>query len=230
MLDDSQLHAGEMPVIRTGPPPLRIHHLLIWTALTAAIISGCMTFDRWFRNGPAIENPVIVAGLVLGAAVIAGALTIVGSGFYWRRCGFAFPQAPGDWLLTVLAASIASFCSIVALFLAIAFTFGDDDWFVAYYLIVGVLALLGWICVHWIVIKRCADSALWRATFWALLFSPFAAVLIQRIGPVVIAVIACILWAAWSDWRKHIERSWTHWCGVAAVISLGISRLCVFGF
>jgi hypothetical protein len=229
MSDDSQSRPGDLPVLRTGPPPLRIHHFLIWTALTAAIISGCMTFDRWARNGPAIENQVIIAGLVLGAAVITGALTVVGSGIYWRRHGFVFPQSPGDWLLTVLAASVASFCGVFALFFAIFFTFGDDDWFPAYYLIVGALALVGWIRLHWIAIKRYADTAMWRTAFWMLMLSPFAAGLIQRIGAVAIAVIACVLWAAWSDWRKHIARSWTHWCGVAAAVSLGISLICVFG-
>lgn len=213
----------------SNPPPLRIHHLLIWTALTAAIISGCMTFDRWFRNGPAIENPVIIAGLVLLAAVVTGVLTVVGSGIYWRRSGYVFPYAPGDWLLTIIAASVVSFCGTFALFLAIFFTFGDDDWFAAYYLIVGGLAVVGWHRVYWIGIRRYADSAIWRATFWVLMISPLAAILIQRIGPVAIAIIACVLWAAWSDWRKRVERSWTHWCGVAAAISLGISLLCMFG-
>jgi hypothetical protein len=45
---------------------------------------------------------------------------------------------------------------------------------------------------------------------------------------VVIAIIAGVVWASWNDWRRTKPRRWTHWCGAALTISLGISLLCVF--
>src|SRR5262245_53330698 len=119
-------------------PPLRIHHLLIWMTLTAAIISGCLFFDRHARNGPPIENRVIIAGLVLCAITIAGDLTVAGCGMYWRRKGIAFPQSPGDWLLTIIAGSIALFCLALGIMLAIFAVFGDDDWLGIFYAMVAL--------------------------------------------------------------------------------------------
>lgn len=229
-MDDSNTPPMEARVIRPAPPPLRIHHLLIWTTLTAAIIAGCMSFDRAARNGPAIKSKAIIAGLVLGAVVIAGVLTVVGSGVYWRSRGVAFPQSPGDWLLVIIAAAVAGFCIAFAAFLAIFFTIGDDDWFTGYYFFVGVVETAAWIVAHIIGIKRYSDTYAWRVTFVVLMFSPFAIGPTQFVGRIVVAVIACVLWAACVDWHKHIPRQWTHWCGVACAISLGISLICVFGF
>jgi hypothetical protein len=145
-------------------PPLRIHHLLIWTGLTAAIISGCMTFDRVMRNGPAIKDHLVIAGLVLGAVTLAGVLTCVGSGLVWRRHGFAFPASPGEWLLAIIALCIVAFCGALALFLAIFFTFGDDDWFPAYYLVIGLAALILWLRVNYLA-RIHSDTRGWRIVF-----------------------------------------------------------------
>jgi membrane-associated HD superfamily phosphohydrolase len=211
-------------------PPLRIHHLLIWTTLTAAIISGCIFFERHAKNGPPIESRVIIAGLVLGAITIAGALTIVGCGLNWRRKGIAFPQSPGDWLLTVVAGSFAFVCLTLSVMLTIFAIFGDDDWFGIYYAIVATCALIAWVVAHAQVIGKRTETRAWRVAFVALLISPFAMLFDGVFVPGVIAVIACMLWAACVDWRKRIDRNWTHWCGVACALSLGISLICVFGF
>jgi hypothetical protein len=153
--------------------------------------------------------------------VIAGALTIVGSGLCWRRDGVVFPNSPGDSVLVVIVASVASFCGAFFLFLAIFFTFGDDDWFPAFYLIVGLIAFIAWLYIHDIIIRRHVDTVAWRCVFLALMVSPLTISIL--FWPTVAAFIACVLWAAWSDWRKNIDRDWTHWCGVGFAISLGIS-------
>ncbi len=200
----------------------------MWTTLTAAIIAGCMAFDRAARNGPPIKSRVVIAGLVLDAVVIAGALTVVGSGVYWRSRGVAFPQSPGDWLLVIIAATVVGFCITLALFFAIFITFGDDDWFPNYYLFVGAIAFVAWLRTHYIVIRRHADSVAWRGVFVVLMLSPFTISIL--FWPTLVALIACVLWAAWSDWRNRLERSWTHWTGAALAISLCVSPICVFGF
>jgi hypothetical protein len=208
-------------------PPLRIHHFLIWTALTAAILSGCMTFDRWARNGPPIENRIVIAGLVLAVVAVAGALTIVGSGFYWRKRGVAFPQSPGDWLLVIVVAIVGLSFVAFALFVAIFLIVGDDDWLPAYATVVGLIQIAVWVALNVIAIRRYSGAFAWQLTFAVLMMSPFAIGPTRLVGPITVAVIACVIWAACVDWYKGIEREWTHWCGVACVVLLGISFICV---
>lgn len=200
-------------------PPLRIHHFLMWTTLTAAIISGCMTLRRWAQNGPPIENRIVIAGLVLGAATIAGALTIAGCGVYWRERGIKFPASPGDWLLTLIAASVMALCSLIGLFWLIVFTFGDDDWMQVYVIVAGLASLLAWLRLTWVAARSQADSKAWRIAFYSLMFFPFAGLL------VMCALTAVVPWAIWLDWRNGTPRNWTHWCGVAFGLSLCISLL-----
>jgi len=232
MADSPQSNELAQRQTKVELPRLRIHHFLIWTAITAAIISGCMTFDRLARNGPPIKSPIIVAGLILGAVAIAGAFTIVGSGLKWRKRGFIFPQSPGDCLLMIVAATVAIICVVFAVFLAIFFLFGDDDWFVAYHYFVAIpFIVVVWSRKHYIAIRRHADTISWLTAFWVLMLSPFATGRAARwLILDIVAVIACIVWATWRDWRNQIPRDWTHWCGVACAISLGISLLFVFGF
>jgi hypothetical protein len=206
-------------------PPLRIHHFMIWTALTAVIIGGCMTFDGWARNGAQIEDRMIVAALVLTAVVVAGALTIVGSAYYWYEKGTIFPRSPGDMLLIAIAgAALGCFAGTGLLFLTF-WIISDDDWFALYYFIVGVIVTVAWSYFQFAGIKRYANSWPWRVTFGILLIGPWIAAFLPI--PVFIAFIASVLCASWVDWRKAIPRAWTHWCGVAFAILLGISLLCI---
>src|SRR3954452_11257979 len=89
--------------LRPAPPRLRIHHLLAWMTVAAVLISACLWFDRTARNGPPIQSRTIVNSLMLGAIVIAGALTFTGFGLYWRTGIYAFPATPGELLLSIIA-------------------------------------------------------------------------------------------------------------------------------
>jgi hypothetical protein len=206
-------------------PPLRIHHFMIWTALTAVIIAGCMTFDRTARNGQPIENQVIIAALMVTAVVVAGVLTISGSALRWRRQGVAFPNSPGDMLLISMTGAVLAFVVTFALLFAIFFLIGDDDWFALYYLIVAAIVLVGWSYLQIAGMLRHSNTWQWRVVFGILLLGPWVVGFFPI--PVFIAFIASVLCASWVDWRKAIPRAWTHWCGVAFAILLGISLLCI---
>jgi len=214
----------EAPHGATGLPPLRIHHFMIWTALTAVIICGCMMFDRLARNGPPIRNPVIIGALIVIAVVVAGVLTIGGSAIQWRRQGGTFPRSPGDLLVISIASAALAYCVTIGLLLAIFLISGGDDWFFAFYLIVGVTAAIGWSYLQ-ILGFRYSTTWPWRVVFLVLLIGPW----IIGLSPlaVVLAFIASVLCAAWVDWRKCIQRNWTHWCGILFAILLGISLLCI---
>jgi membrane-associated HD superfamily phosphohydrolase len=206
-------------------PPLRIHHFMIWTALTAAIIAGCMTFDRTARNGPPIENRMIIAALMVTAIAVAGALTISGSAYYWRRHGVSFPQSPGDMLLISMAGAVLAFFAVIALLFAIFLLIGDDDWFALYYTIVGIVVVVGWSYLQIAGMLDYANTWQWRVVFGILLLAPWIVVFFPI--PVFVTFIASVLCASWVDWYKAIPHAWTHWCGVAFAILLGISLLCI---
>src|SRR5436190_21435860 len=77
---------------RPDLPPLRIHHLLVWTAVTAQWLSG--------RRGVGIAGVTIWQVIytlpsILGAAM---AVTCCAFGIWWRHRRLAFPEAPGNWM------------------------------------------------------------------------------------------------------------------------------------
>ena len=211
--------------VGTELPPLRIHHFMIWTALTAVIIAGCMTFDRTARNGPPIENRMIIAALMVMAVVVAGVVTISGSAIQWRRQGVAFPNSPGDMLLISMTGAVLAFVATISLLFAIFFLIGDDDWFALYYITVGIVVLVGWSYLQFAGMLRYAKTWQWRVVFGILLIAPWIVGFLPI--PVFVAFIASVICASWVDWRKAIPRAWTHWCGVAFAILLGISLLCI---
>jgi hypothetical protein len=206
-------------------PPLRIHHFLIWTALTAAILGGCMTFDRLARNGRPIQDRVIVAALVLMAVIVAGVLTIVGSAYFWYEKGTIFPRSPGDILLLSIAGAALSFLAVIGFLFLVFWIIGDDDWFALYYIIVGVVVLVGWSYLQIAGMLRYSNTWQWRLVFGILLLSPWMIGFFPMV--IIVAFIASVLCASWVDWRKSIPRAWTHWCGAGFAILLGISLLCI---
>jgi hypothetical protein len=142
MRDRTEPPAASESLSPADLPPLRIHHLLAWMAVTAVLISGSIAFDRWARNGPPIADPVVVTALVVGAVALAAAITLFGFAIAWRRRGIAFPRQPGDMLLTIVTKGAFSICGVVAGVFVIFFIFGDDDWQPVYYLIAIIIAAI----------------------------------------------------------------------------------------
>jgi hypothetical protein len=233
MVDSSELSVKPPLRETTSSPPLRIHHLMAWMAVTAALISGCMWFDRTARNGPPITDPVTIACLILGAVAISAALSVFFSSFYWRRKGYAFPRSPGDLLLHIAAKSalylLGAFVGIFVVFFAI----GDDDWQGMYFFLVVSIAAVGWVQMNKEGYSQYADTGPWRVAFAMMIIAPAVVVLMTFIGtlPIILltALIACIVGAAGSDVRHHIHREWTHWVGVFVVISLTAALIGIFG-
>ena len=82
-------------------PPLRIHHILVATAVTAVFMSIAQTLRRDDIGG---VYSFIASGLgVIYAVCGSVALTAVGFGLIWRQKGIAFFHQPGHWLLVTLA-------------------------------------------------------------------------------------------------------------------------------
>jgi hypothetical protein len=209
-----------------GPsvPPLRIHHLMVWMTVTAALISVCLWFDRTARNGPGITNPVIIVALILCAIAVSLSFTVVGCGFYWRQQGCRFPREPGDLLVLMAAGGALFFIGMVLGIFAVFFMIGDDDWQPIYYFVVTLMGAIGWIRMSARGYTRFADSTPWRLAYVMMLGAPALMGSMVFMGTLtampLAALIASLSGAAGSDWRNGIHRAWTHWVGVFVAISL----------
>jgi hypothetical protein len=198
-------------------PPLRIHHFLVWMAVTAMLITGTMWFDRTARNGPPIESRVVVGSLILLAVAVSGALTGVGWGLYWRGRGYAFPKEPGDWLLTWIAATIV--CVLAMLIGVFVVFFIEEDWLDAFYFFGGLMLLIVSIRFGILGLMKYGDTAAWRVVFAVLAALPLIFLVAGAVAAAC-GVLASLLWAVWNDRRLRLRRHWMHWLGVIVVCSL----------
>jgi hypothetical protein len=216
-----------------GVPPLRIHHLIIWMAVTAAVISGCMWFERIFRNGPPIHDQPVIAGLIATAICVSAALTCSGFAMSWRRQGHVFPQSPGDFLLSLVTNCVLFFCAGIAGVFVVFFVASDDDPLPIYYFVVTFVAYFAWTRMTARGFARFADTGPWRVAFWLLIVLPGVILVVtilanvQPIFPVAI-LVACLLWAMFDDVRARKQRSWTHWLGCFTTVALGLALAGVF--
>jgi hypothetical protein len=82
---------------RPGPPPLRIHHLLLCTVVASTLLA-CVHSQRnsgiQWGNTEADWVQIAVSDIVLAAGSTLGALLI-----YWRVRGYDALSQPGQWLL-----------------------------------------------------------------------------------------------------------------------------------
>jgi hypothetical protein len=205
-------------------PPLRIHHLMAWMAVTALLISACMWFDRTARHGPPITDRVVIASLVVGAIAIAASFTGLAFGLYWRGRGHDFPRQPGDLLLTIAATSALFIVGVIAGIFTIFFIFGDDDWQPAYYSFAMLLALIGWARINARGFARYADTTAWRIFYAMMIVAPGIVLVTTLAGIWTVAplgaLIACLIATAGNDLRNRLQRHWTHWLGVVVAILL----------
>jgi hypothetical protein len=200
-----------MPNGRPEPPPLRIHHLMIWTAAAAVLISGSMWFERTMRNGPPIENKIVIASLVLLAIAISGALVFTFFGIYWNDRGYPFPGRPGEMLLWILAHTTIG---LTAAFLGVFVVFAiSDDLLSIYYPVAGLALLIYWFWINGRGMSRHADSMRWRFVFASLVLTSIASILFQTVWLMVVFLL-CMLRAAADDEHRKIARGWLHWLGV----------------
>jgi hypothetical protein len=151
-------------------------------------------------------------------------LTCAGRGIYWRQIGYEFPRDPGERLLSLVANCTVAVAAVMAGVFAIFFIEEDMLWL--YYGIAFVAVFISWVRLNARAVTR-SDSIAWRVFYTYLALSP---VVLSVLAPASIGIaIACLSWAAWTDYREHFERRWTHWVGVAVALTLagafiGISR------
>jgi hypothetical protein len=220
----------------TNSPRLRVHHLLVWITVTAAWLSV-----SGVSNVKSVPAWLTLASLLPTLGWTA-AITCCVFGFWWRRRGVPFPQAPGQWICILIGVGILlsfAYRIIWALFrnLVAPSTYSHS------------IELWGWqiSAVTYIVMelwlaKRFASERRWMWFFLLgaillavhLLSGRIIGVVYTAISPlgavgfqlgrivqfltdayqVLPALLLC--WACWADYRDQIARHWSHWCGIVA--------------
>src|SRR5438876_10006237 len=82
--------------IVSSAPRLRIAHIMLWTACTAAYLA---VQRLWLPEGSARLGDVRLAFLAAFAFLAAPSLAALLLLPVWRRAGHRFPSCPGEWLL-----------------------------------------------------------------------------------------------------------------------------------
>jgi hypothetical protein len=214
------------PTVRPGPPPLRIHHFLVVTAVAAVLLSVVAGLRR---NETAAMIGFFQSGFsVVYTLTTSLAITLVLYGIWWRLEGRAFFDQPGHWLLVERSLAIMTIvlASVVAL----------GDWaehvLISMWTLIMSLILSG---VNLWAAFRVADTWWWRFVFlfgsvmvvvmpWLPGFVAVTTIPAVMVGNSAIAVIL-LLSAAAADQVASRPRDWPHWVGVFLRVAISIGGL-----
>jgi len=215
-------------------PPLRIHHIMLWTVVTAATLSAIRVYFSANTDGqPFAEEPFGALLIVFFSTLASGAMVVSGLGIYWRKHGYAFNE-PGQRL----AIDIAVRSLLVALFYSIGLLIERSSsppsgqvFFV--FTSLGFLA----VAIFQIFLAR-PLSQLWKVLFWCKAgFLVSACVLLWvmdqvirsrvflDVAPFMILGGYCVLillqlFGIRQDRKHQRRRHWTHWYGLLAHLAI----------
>ncbi len=235
----------------SGPfdlPRLRIHHLLVWMAVTASLL----TLARATLDTPYFQ--VVYSGLnCFDIIVNALALTVVGFGVVWRYQSKQFPCEPGHGLLFqvclilgwVVTGQLFHACFIVRDEMGFFSNYDELPRLAMVYLhwnwsfYVAASSMISLICAFWIV-----NAGRWRTYFLLCaamsaleLISSFLLLWVMETLPYrtyqdwmdwtteaqtyvpSAATTIVLLSVLFLDYRAGVQRHWTHWTGVFCVIA-----------
>jgi hypothetical protein len=201
-------------------PPLRIHHLLVWSAVTAVLLSACLTFDRTVRNGPPIENAVVIGALVIITVSVSGAVSGLCWGLGWRWRGIEFPSEPGEWLIVLVASFAFGYGAILLLSLGVFVI--DHELFPVVWLGLRLGLFLGMMgtCAYEAWFR--SDALPWRILFMVLAITPIVVLTLGLTAPASVAAIVLVT-AIWNDLRQGRQHRWTHWLGAGIFLAIVLS-------
>jgi hypothetical protein len=236
--DDELVIEIVSPDVTPPDPQLSIAHLMIWTALSGAMMAfynlimsvqrtASGSEDNWMNSpiGFALRTVwAMAAGANLGGVLLLFARR-------WR--GQAFPAQPGEWLIVMqgigcifgmllnLGNSVIGYLELLKL-----------TWV---YLVLHLIGQLVNIVEYLLPAFLCKDNGAWRRFFWVAtivaflsagvaLVSILAHDLFFRVNeaglvrwiPLGICAVAFLL-AVVNDLRRRIQRGWVHWVGVVAL-------------
>jgi hypothetical protein len=229
-------------------PPLRIHHILVWTACSAfgmtAVHAMATRFGTSHLRSPANALPLIQVVFELTFGIGFGAhLLVCFAGMCWRRKGIAFPSQPGHWvayasavwqlailafgMVVVLANDESSILSdgrgsaiIVMLFLAIGGTGAMLMRAAKAFLRPWAAALA--ISGFSIVALMSAVILSWIAGLISTASAFLLGICFVSMAVACFGIVAALvvfLVAVWVDVRQRIPRHWAHWLAVWTLLA-----------
>jgi len=219
-------------------PPLRIHHLMLWTAVTAVMMAITKSYD----SPSAVVDSATIVGWVAASAV---ALVVTIFGCVWRRRGLPFFNQPGHGIAVLIVLGVLRWSISTAMdsFIPILV----DARLLLFYVLPSLLcSLLAIPFIIWIW-RRLADTKIWKWYFflWLLgaLLEPGGILVLgfelTSIGTTIWLGITLLKISFWIrapemlvllvalavDRRRQTPRHWTHWAAVLAYIGVGLSEL-----
>jgi hypothetical protein len=205
--------ADESPADSSGPPPFRIWHIFLATAVTALILTAQRVLEASKEVGA--TSGLAIAWTILELVTTGLAVTFVGIGAFCRRAGWSFLQQPGHWLLlltplTLLNTSLWHFYYLN----------GNSWWILTLLLpIPGTATLILPLVAAW----KWFGSVWWRIFFLMQVVFNLIPHILPRSAEIRLVygciyffvLMALITQAAFSDVQRSRRRDWLHWVGVA---------------
>lgn len=219
----------ELLIGRPGPPPLRVHHIMAATAVTAVLLTLGKSLHQ--VAGVSVSGSFESPAGAFRAVLLGIALTLIGFGFAWRRTGYVFPSQPGHWLLFNTAVALIFY---VVVGLTLLLTWGG--WQLLPAVIFSgnsLLSLIAVIAINTMAARQTKDSHAWRVYFVAravlFLAMQFVPIVLFRLLDIRTAGISSylmsslivsffILAAIGTDFWAGRNRDWVHWVGVALTL------------
>ena len=219
-------------------PPLRIHHLMLWTAIAAVMMA--------ITNSNDAPQAAVVSATLIGLAMAgAAALTLTLLGCVWCRRGLPFFNQPGHGIAVLIVLGVLrwSISTAMATFTPLLV----DARLLIFYALPSLLcSLLSIPFIIWIW-RRLADTTAWNWYFFlwllgtlletggifALAFEVTSIGMTFWLGVTLLNVsfwvrapeMLALLVALAVDRRRQTPRHWTHWSAVLAYIGVGLSVL-----
>ena len=168
--------------LRGQVPPLRVHHLLTWIAVTAAILATERIIGEHLAatmpaNGR-VEPPLMVGiEAAISYGIAAAAITLAAFTIWWWFKGFDALGQPGQWLsLPALLSPIVWLLSYYTIFAGIAKGTASMEWPWYYGKIpVAIASFVLELAMHGlpaVMFVSCAiliaDTRPWRIYLWAV--------------------------------------------------------------
>ncbi len=235
------------PPIERDLPPLRIHHFMLWTAVTAVLFTVLKIASDDEAGTSFLQN-----SSMLYLVTQALALTGLGLGITWKLQGMRFFYQPGH-----MAYISQSFTALFMVTWAILWkSFGMDSWASDDSTLLRYVLFYGWYAVflaHMVLSLIYAyvfrKLRRWRyffafdaftivlqligyliINFWLAMYSStdqYRWFLIQSSWPLICAtpVVVFLTVIAWKDYRQPVDYHWTHWLGVSISFAMWFAVL-----
>lgn len=227
---------------RAGPPPLRIHHFLIWIAVTALLLTLMrIQVDSWQRSKPDIQLQTRTISSAVSHILLSGLITISLCVIRWRMQRIIRHIEPGEWIAMIVAADSLANIMYGLTIAAIVRSYGIRtvaDWH-SWLAVPGMCLDFIWLAVLGVLVRSSYESLLWRCVYFLLalqrvvglviLFLLFMTDTSQYIDTLITThawantaitwlITATAIAAIFGDRIQRRERRWTHWFGMLLYI------------